>query len=278
MSNVAYFPGKMGDALLQWPVLAEHISRTGKKFEVWLDEKTCTPLKPLFEVQEGIIGTRLVNRSKDYSRGGQPWDGAFSTEDHISHAITSMGMREIPQRQITLQTAMWVPFQTDMDALRDNVWIWTGPVQPANRLVLHGTFRGSHGGGAPGFWRFLAGISEGLMDTFEEITFVGTGPERQRALEIYPDWKDFADDGNFLTLAKHIAASRCVISCGSCVAALAGLLKVPCVRVHDPIGDMPKVLWSNLGDNQANETENDLRKGLWGEFRNRWLAPKVLQP
>jgi len=73
-----------------------------------------------------------------------------------------------------------------------------------------------------------------------------------------------------LDLAKFMAGASLVVGCGSSGVALAGALKVPCIRVHDPIGEAPKVIWSNLGENQLNDTEIGLRKS-WPEFRDRWL-------
>jgi hypothetical protein len=52
--------------------------------------------------------------------------------------------------------------------------------------------------------------------------------------------------------------------------ALAGALKIPAIRVHDNIEGMPKVIWSNLGDNQMNETEVLLRTN-YAPWAEKWL-------
>jgi hypothetical protein len=62
-----------------------------------------------------------------------------------------------------------------------------------------------------------------------------------------------------------MAGSRLVIGSGSSGVALASVLKVPTLRVHDPIGNAPKVIWAGLGDNQWNEEEVALRR-LWPEI------------
>jgi hypothetical protein len=67
-----------------------------------------------------------------------------------------------------------------------------------------------------------------------------------------------------------MAASRCVIGSGSSGIALAGQLKVPSIRVHDPIGDAPKVIWSNLQEAHLNDTERLLRPE-WPKFRDKYL-------
>ena len=65
-----------------------------------------------------------------------------------------------------------------------------------------------------------------------------------------------------------------MIGCGSAPIVLAGLLKIPSVRVHDKIAsDAPKVIWNNLAPNSINDTEIELRKS-WPTFRDRWLAEK----
>jgi hypothetical protein len=62
-----------------------------------------------------------------------------------------------------------------------------------------------------------------------------------------------------------------MIGCGSYPITVAGALKIPAIRVHDQIGEMAKIIWDNLGDNQLNETELSLRKA-WPRFRDQWLA------
>jgi hypothetical protein len=48
-------------------------------------------------------------------------------------------------------------------------------------------------------------------------------------------------------------------------------LKVPCIRVHDPIGEFPRRIWDSLGENQLNDTEIGLRTS-WTEWRDKWLT------
>ena len=159
-----------------------------------------------------------------------------------------------------------------------------GPLEP-NRLVLHGTFR-SHLTGTPSFWRFLNRVKLDLAQRFDEVYFTGTPEERARAMELYggatdqrakgvfkAEWKEFDDHGNFLELARLMAGAKMVIGSGSCGVVLAGALKIPSLRVHDPIGDAPKCIWSSLGPLQFNETERDLRE-LWPYILNQVMDSK----
>lgn len=271
MNPVAYLPGKLGDSILQWPAIRLWSRKIGKPVDIWLDQ-SAKQIKPLLEVQPEVAEVKVTNYSVDYTCGGRPWDGNFPTEVHAEREIVSFGLRGFPSRQITLQTLNDVPLGLGTQ-IPDEPQFDLGPVMSENRVVLHGNFA-SHHAGVPGFWKFLNRVKADLEDRFEQFVFVGTDGERGRALELYPTWSGYADDGDFLVLARLIAGSRLVLACGSSVAALGGALRVPTVRVHDPIGEHPKVIWSNLGQNQINETEAALRK-YWSVFRDRWV-PKLV--
>lgn len=272
MSLIGTLPGKIGDALMQWPVLNRYCIENGRKCTLWLDEKTLQPLVSLFEVQPTVEKVELKPGVEHYRCGGQPYDLGLKTADYVGHEVHHLGMRNFPQRQITLQTMNDANFHLrDKDALSQEPSLVVPEPITGDRVVLHGNFQ-SHMTGVPGFWKFLADRWEELGELFEERCFVGSDEEVDRALEIYPEGTGFKDHGNLLQSARLIAGSRVVIGCGSCIAVLGGALKVPTCRVHDPIGDHPKVIWSNLGANQINETERELRR-LWPEWRNKWLAP-----
>ena len=40
MNPIFTMPGKMGDALMQWPVVHQYIKQTGRRVNLFLDEKT----------------------------------------------------------------------------------------------------------------------------------------------------------------------------------------------------------------------------------------------
>jgi hypothetical protein len=267
MSLVFTLPGKIGDALHQWPVAYWHCKATGKKATLWLDENTLKPLVPLFEAQECVEKVELKPGITSYHMGGQPWNFGVKTADLLEHEVYHLGMRQFPMRQITLETIERLP----LNVTRMEGPTLTVPVDPQrNRLVLHGTFL-SHTSGAPTVWRFISDRWDEFKTLFDEIAFVGTPAERQRALELYPDAIAFDDEANFLNLASYIGSSRMVVGAGSSIVVLAAQLCVPAIRVHDPIGEFPRVIWDNLGENQLNRTELELRDE-WPVFRDRWLV------
>ena len=274
--------GKIGDALLQWPVAYQWSKLTGRRFHLWMDEKTCGPLVPLLEAQPCVEEVKLIPGIEHWKLGGQPFDFGLKTEDHLEYEIYHLGMRRFPDQQITQQTLAWLPFDIDKDKLAQEPSIEVDGVEPANRLVLHGTFR-SHLTGTPSFWRFLNRVKLGLAQRFDEVYFTGTPEERSRAMELYggatdqrakgvfkAEWKEFDDHGSFLELARLMAGAKMVIGSGSCGVVLAGALKIPSLRVHDDIGSAPRVIWSNLDELQFNETERDLRE-LWPYILNQCL-------
>ncbi len=268
MATVFSCPGKKGDALLQYPVAMQWSKMTGKRFTLWLDENSLKPLERLFGSQECVEAVVFKPGITSYHLGGQPWDFGLQTQDFKDNTIYHLGFRQPPERQITLQTAMAVPFHLDTAKLAQEPSLSiVGPLT-ANRVVLHGTFQ-SHHTGVPKFWTFIRDIRKDLEERFDEITFIGTQAETARALELYPQWNAFDDKGDFYDTARLVAGSKLVIGSGSVGVVLAGALKVPSIRVHDPIGEWPKVIWSNLGPGQVNETEQDLRR-LWPELRKQY--------
>jgi len=231
------------------------------------------PLVPLFEAQACCEAVKLIPGIQHYACGGQPWHFGMEGKDHLDQVIYHLGFRQFPQRQITLQTALDVPFQIDIKKLAERSLTVPDRQDRPERCVLHGTFT-APGAGVPAFWKFLASIRLELAQLFSEIVFVGSKREQERAGQLYPAWTTYDDNRNFLDLAKFVDGSGLVIGSGSCVVALAGLLGVPTIRIHDPIGDAPKVIWSNLGDNQRNETLIGIRSE-WPRFRDTYIKARA---
>lgn len=273
MSLVFTMPGKIGDALLQWPVVHWYCTQNHKKATLWLDEGALKPLVNLFATQPCIEAVELKPGITGYQMGGQPWDFGLSTKDHVEHEIYHLGMRKFPSRQITLETLENVPLQIQRQDDMGSLMVVVHPPAANRRLVLHGNFT-SHATGVPSFWRFLSDHEEELAELFDEVVFVGTPRELQRARELYPSWGAFSDGGDFLHLASFIAGAEAVIGCGSSIVALAGCLRIPSLRIHDAIGDSPKVIWSNLGAKQFNLTEEELRTE-WSNVRDAFTHVAV---
>lgn len=272
-------PGKLGDALLQWPIAFHWAKQTGQKFTAWVDENSLKPLIPLLEAQECVEKVEAKPGIINYNCGGQPWHFDLDTEEYKDKLVYHLGLRGFPQRQITLETlaSSRVPVNVSQDDLASTPVFSTNPdrfPKIGRRLVLHGQGVYAHTKSSPTFWRFLHSISGELQDLFPEIFFVGDKDDLGCARETYPKWGEFDDKGNMKDLADFMAGSDMVIGCGSSMVAMAGALKVPCIRVHDPIGQNPRMVWDNLGDNQLNRTEIELRTE-WPNFRDRWLLQEV---
>jgi ADP-heptose:LPS heptosyltransferase len=172
----------------------------------------------------------------------------------------------------TLENAQ-LGLDVDQDSLTDIPSI-VAPGEPqglSGRIcLLHGQAVYSNTKGTPRFWTFLSDIAPELKERFDHLVFVGSERDREVGARLYPDWEVFDDHGSFLELAQLMKNAQLVIGCGSSVVALAGALKVNSIRVHDPIGDHPKVLWSNLQKNHLNSTEDQLRSE-WKPWRDKWL-------
>ena len=274
MSTVMTMPGKIGDSLLQWPVAFWYGKQVGD-FELWLDEKTCKPLIPLFEAQPHVSKVKLIPGVEHWNCGGQPFHFDLPTSAFEGNTIFHLGLRMFPQRQISLETMAnaKVPINVSQELFSSTPSIKAGTGKVENRLVLHGQSVCPHNRQTPQFWKFLASVRDEIGDMFDDVVFVGNDRDREIGRRTYPGWHEFVDDGDFLKLADLIADSRAFIGVGSSPVALAGLLKVPAIRVHDNIADnMPRIIWSNLGENQLNDSELGLRKS-WPEWRDRWLKP-----
>lgn len=271
MSTVFTMPGKMGDALMQWPIVHHWIKQNGKSCEIWMDRKSCAPLKALFEAQPGVDKVELRDGVENYNCGGQPFHMNIDSSDMDGHLIYHLGLRSFPQRQITLQS---------LQDARASVIIpeggWTpnltaGGQQKRNRLVLHGQAICYHTSSTPTFWKFLSTIRHELEELFDEVVFVGSADDLEVAKQTYPNWGTFDDGGDLLKTAQFMQESRACIGTGSSMVVLAWNVGLPTIRVHDPIGDMPKTIWSLLGDENLNDTEIALRKE-WPIWRDKYLV------
>lgn len=276
MSLVFTMPGKIGDALHQWPIAYHYCRVNGVKCEVWLDQTMLKPLVPLFEAQSCVESVKLIAGVVNWNCGGQPWHFDLITADVAGHQVFHLGLRGFPNRPITLETLACSKVPLDIDqwllAETPSLEISEGPIR--RRVVLHGQPVCPHNRQTPRFWKFIAAIMPELQERFE-VAFVGSVRDREIAKRTYPWATDFDDGGDFRLLAEYIGHSELMIGCGSAPVALAGALKIPAIRVHDEIGEAPKAVFSNLGENQLNETEVALRR-LWPEFRDRWVLSQAL--
>ena len=275
MSLVFTMPGKLGDALHQWPIAFHYCRVNNVKCTLWLDEKSLNPLVPLFEAQPCVEKVELKSGIENYQCGGQPWHFDFPTSAYEGHTVYHLGYRSFPARQLTLECLEQskVPLSIDPQELAETCTFETEKrvVSENGCVVLHGQGICPHTRATPQFWKFLATVWDEISEKWNgQLYFAGTSRDREVAESIYarPGTWGIDDGGDFQKLANFVASSNLVIGCGSSIAALAGALKIPCVRVHDPIAEAPKIIWSNLGSNQLNATEIELRTA-WPEFRDK---------
>lgn len=278
MSETVFtWPGKSGDALHQWPVARQWAKQTGKKFTCWLDEKTCAIVAPLFAAQPCVEKVEYKPGITGYNCGGQPWHFDLPTSDFEGRTIYHLGLRRFPDRQLTLECFenAKVPVEFSPDEIARAPMFHVEPLPHKGRTcVLHGQAVCPHTKSTPGFWKFLLSVHEELERDFDEVVWVGNARDLEVGTRTYPQWGQFADGGSFLELARFMAGAQLVIGVGSSIVALGGALKVPTVRVHDPIGDHAKRIWDNLAHNSINETEMALRKA-WPEFKEQHLKVGV---
>lgn len=274
-------PGKAGDSLHQWPIAYHWAKQHKRKFTVWLDQQTCKVVAPLYANQPCVDKVELIGGVENWSCGGQPFHFNLPTSKFIDKTVYHLGLRKFPSRQLTLECmeSSKVPITVEQDVLSEEPSISSlhknGKIPPEklNRLILHGQGVCPHTGTTPMFWRFIHRIKDEINQLFDEVVMVGSEDDREVAKRTYPEWRAQGDGGDFFILSKYMAQARCVIGCGSSVVSLAGAMKVPCIRVHDEVGQppVPKSIFSNLGKNQLNATEIELRE-LWPEWRDKWLV------
>lgn len=274
--TVFTFPGKIGDALHQWPVAFHWARQTQRRFTAWLDEKSLKPLVDLFESQPCVDKVELKPGIENYNCGGQPFHFDLDTKEFKGKKVYHLGLRGFPQVQLTqycLGTAN-VPVTVSPDDLADIPSIIVEPQEKKRRVVLHGQAVYTHTRATPGFWKFIYANQSDLEARFDEIVFVGSPRDLEVASRTYPKWQTFDDGGSFKKLAEYVSASDLVIGTGSSVVVLPSLLKVPSIRVHDPIGEAPKAVWENIQRQHLNDTEGELRR-TWPLFRDARFPAKV---
>jgi hypothetical protein len=278
MSETVFtMPGKAGDAIMQWPIAYWWAREHGKSFTCWMDERSSKMVAPLFAAQLCVEKVEFKPGVEGYQCGGQPWHFDLPPSEYQDKDVTHLGFRNFPQRQLTLETLENAKLGLDVtqDMLAETPTIEAPGEAPGFSLdericLLHGQAIYSNTKGTPKFWTFLSDIAPELEERFDRLVFVGDERDREVGARTYPKWETFDDHASFLELARLMKISQLVIGCGSSVVSLAGALKVNSVRVHDPIGDHPKVIWSNLQKNHLNLTEPELRIE-WPSWRDKWL-------
>lgn len=252
MALAVTFPGKMGDAILQFPVPFHHWRNTGERFTAIFD-KSLRPLETLFRAQPCVEAVEYLDGVQTYVMGGQPWDFGKDKElrerfDKVYH----MGFRTFPHCEISLFCMRYMPVAVSWDDLVHTQAFNIQNKDPKNRLVIHSTMI-DHRGRTPKLWSVLQHSQDVIAEEFDEVVFVGSKAERDYACDVYPQWGQYDDNNDFLTLAQYVKDSRVVLGGGSCVVALAGGVHTPSIRIHDHvIGTEIVVCWTNVAPYTVN--------------------------
>lgn len=260
MSDVLWtFPGKIGDAILQFGVMRGWLDATGKGADVQISE-IVEPIGKILEIQPGVESVKVAtNRITSYHMGGQPWDFGYKADELNGYSgVYHCGLRSFPTTQITKFTRDALGLE---DVVSDQALEKPCLQVPAiaglgeRRLLIHPRRVGQHGGD-PLFWSVMRRLlDQGLRERFGSLVVVGTREERLDAQARLGLRTSFADGGDWLALAQYVQGAALLIDAGTGVAPLAAALGVPCIRIHDPIGNHPKEIWSNPQPNQLNYDE-----------------------
>jgi hypothetical protein len=247
------FPGKLGDALAQWPPAYQWAKATGEKFDVMIDERIAR-IRPLLEVQPCVESVVVVRRVRNVLCGGQPWHMDLTVAEHERWPqVFHMGLRRMPEKMLTLQAAENIPISFDEATLSEQS-LFVGPRETTNTLVVHGTSWCHYNIRIrPRVWDVLAHLRPWIEERFTRVQFVGKPDEMLEMMEIYGWPQEMFSDIGLLATAGIMNNAAFVIGAGSMGVVLAACLAVPSLRVHDPIlGDEDFTLWSNVGKAHAN--------------------------
>lgn len=253
MSKVLFtLPGKIGDAFHQYPIAYHWHLKHQEKFHLGLDMNMLAPLAPLFAAQEAVEKVWQLPGIESYHMGGQPFDFGFPHEAYkVWDKVYHLGFRAPAEKPITLATRDLVDYPINTKKLKEvRTLFGSRPPQPRNLLLLHGS-RHEMYGETPLFWKAIVDTWDLLVDEFDEIFFIGTSADRRIARR-WADAEEFDDAGDWLKLVDFMQDARLVMGGGSSMVSLAGALKVPSIRIHDPMPGWRPEVFTNFGPYQWN--------------------------
>lgn len=262
MSKVVFtFPGKLGDFFHQWPI-AYHYGKMFGDFHVGLDQRLLKPIAGLVARQPHVEHVWLLPGIEHYQIGGQPFDFGMPYQEYKHwDKVYHLGFRDAPEKPITLQCREYVDFKIPTKALkRECTLVGEREPRPRNLLLLHGR-RYDMYGEFPNFWHALWESWDLLKAEFDEIEWIGL-PEEKRISDKFGG-TDFDDGGDWVKLVDEMRDARLVMGVGGAMVALAGALKVPSIRIHDPVLGFREEVFANFGERQWNlGTDADYRKEI----------------
>lgn len=260
---VATCPGKIGDFFHQWPIAYHWSKKHNRKIHIGVDERMLRPLVPLIKHQPCVEDVWLLPGIEHYQIGGQPFDFGLSYQAYKQwEKIIHLGYREVPEKPLTLAVREWSGVEIPTKALKSEcTLVGTRDPRPRNLLLLHGRRHDMYGE-FPCFWKALWEVVDFLQEEFEEIKWVGT-PSETRIAHKFPFTEVFEDRGDWIKLVDEMKDARMVMGVGGAMVALAGALKTPSIRIHDPVPGFRPEIFANFGERQWNlDTEADYGKEI----------------
>lgn len=237
MSRVLFtFPGKMGDALHQWPIARQWALENDTKIEVGLG-RTAHCLAELLTQQSVVKEIRLLGGIKNEDNGGQPYDFGWGDDRKEWDEVFHLGFRNFPTRGLMRETYDLVPLKASFEEVWNTPSIepfWKPPEGVLRPLILHGTKT------RPEFYKAMIRCFRILEKHFQPIVWAGRPDE-------WPQPADFDGDGlPIVEVANRISYSGLVFAASSGIAALAGAQGAPCIRIGEK-HLLPSEIWDNPG-------------------------------
>lgn len=271
MKTLWTFPGKIGDALLQFGVAAAWMQQTGESIDVRISEGV-EPIGGLLKAQPGVASVEVMtNAITSYHMGGQPWDFGLGEAVEGYDKVFHCGFRRFPTHQITRFTRdeLGLTEITDEDLATEYLLNPGSEPQVANRLLIHPRRIGQNGGD-PLFWKVMTQLlADDIASLFNSVYVIGTREERLDARSRLDLGLALTDDGDWAKLADILSTSAMLIDAGSGIAPLAGALGTPTIRIHDDIMGQPKEIWDNPQPWFMNIDENYNTEAVY-DFIRRW--------
>lgn len=243
------FPGKLGDALHQWPIAKTWAEENGQQIEVGLG-RTAWPLKALLASQPCVSMVHLLEGITNEDNGGQPWHFGWGEYDKREwELVFHLGFRGFPTRGLMRETYGLVAtghpdYYRPLKTPFEQIWAtpsvepyWRPPEGVLLPLILHGTKT------RPTFYKAMIRCWRILEKNFSPIVWAGKPDE-------WPQPATFQGDGlPIVEVAQRISYSGLVFAASSGIAALAGAQGAPCIRIGEP-QLLPHEIWNNPGPNQ----------------------------
>ena len=279
MRTLVTFTGKAGDTFLQWQAVRTLIHYQPGDYTLGLG--TLLPgherLIPLFYQYSPVpVRVERLEGVTYWKHGGQPWDFGLGELPPAGYdRILHCGYREHPQDPVPIYTGRMIGLtEAQLDTIPFYPSFVVNAPRCPGRLIFHCPLLGQTGEQAQA-WRILATLlgRYRLKDHFDVLA-VGLGAELEKArLMGLP-----TEAANWPRTAELLAGADAAFCGGSSVAALAGCLHVPCVRLGSDYecytnwGFRP---WSNVAPNQLNVVASHYRlEDLVFDFlRNQRRAP-----